>query len=77
MTDHIDRGCDREEQLREDALRDQALRAGLAGKTVSDSAINCKACDEPIPFARRYAVPGCQRCVCCESARELQKGQRL
>ncbi|GAB4209353.1 MAG: hypothetical protein Fur0019_16120 [Tibeticola sp.] len=70
MTDEIDRAQALEEQLRADALREQARRAALAGKTVADSAARCVACGEPIPLARRRAVPGCQRCVTCEVAAE-------
>lgn len=75
MTDDIDRAQDREQQLRADALRDQARRAGLAGKTMSDSATECIDCEAQIPEARRWAVPGCQRCVKCETAQERMKGR--
>ncbi len=73
MTDFFDRAQARELQLRDDALRDQARRAGLAGlaglagKTGADSATECIACDAQIPEARRWAVPGCQRCVKCQT----------
>lgn len=75
MTDDIDRASEREEQLRADALRDQARRAGLAGKTVADSAEYCEArgCGAPIPEARRRAVPGCKLCVACQAGAELKK----
>lgn len=73
MTDDIDRAQAREEQLRDDALRDQARRAGLAGKTMADSAMECIDCDAPIPKARRWAIPGCQRCVACQSISEQRK----
>ena len=71
MTDFFDRAQARELQLREDALRDQARRAGLAGKTGDDSATECD-CGALIPEARRWAVPGCQRCVKCQSIFEQQ-----
>ena len=82
MTDFFDRAQARELQLREDALRDQARRAGLAGKTVADSAHYCgenadsswPGCGEPIAQARREALPGCQFCVVCQARRE--KGKR-
>ena len=77
MTDDIDRAQDREQQLRADALRDQARRAGLAGKTGADSATECIDCDALIPEARRSAVPGCQRCVKCQTAYENKKGWPL
>lgn len=73
MTDDIDRAQDREQQLRADALRDQARRAGLAGKTMTDSATECMDCDALIPEARRWAVPGCQRCVKCQTIFEQKK----
>ena len=71
MTDFFDRAQALELQLREDALRDQARRAGLAGKTGADSATECD-CGALIPEARRWAVPGCQRCVKCQSIYEQQ-----
>lgn len=70
MTDDIDRAAEREQQLRDDALRDQARRAGLAGKTVADSATECDDCGEPIAQARRQAVPGVRLCVSCKSRLE-------
>ena len=70
MTDDIDRAQAREAELLADALRDHARRAGLAGKTVADSAEFCQACAEDIPDARRRAVPGVQFCVACQSRRE-------
>lgn len=75
MSDDIDRAQDREQQLRDDALRDQARRSGLAGKTMADSAAECTDCGEPIPQARRWAVPGCERCVECAAANEFKKGR--
>ena len=41
MTDDIDRAAQREAEMLADALRDQARRAGLAGKTEADSAAEC------------------------------------
>jgi len=67
MTDPFDRATEREEELRADALADQARRSGLAGKTVADSATECRLCDEPIPDARRHALPGVQTCIDCQS----------
>ena len=67
MTDPFDRATEREEELRADALAAQARRAGLAGKTAADSAARCRICDEPIPEARRRALPGVQTCVDCQA----------
>ncbi len=76
LTDDIDRAQAREAEILADALRDQALRAGLAGKTVADSAQVCQArgCGRPIPDTRRIAVPGVQLCVACQARREMSKG---
>lgn len=67
MTDLFDRATEREEQDRADALAEQARRAGLDGKTVDDSALVCRVCEEPIPEARRCALPGVQTCVDCQA----------
>ena len=76
MTDDIDRAQEREAQMLADALRDQARRSGLAGKTSADSAEYCQArgCGEEIPDARRQKVPGVQFCVACQARREKRKG---
>ncbi len=72
MSDDIDRASEREAQLLEDALSAQARRAGLHGKTVHDSARHCRDtdCGEPIPQARREALPGCRYCVRCQARRD-------
>jgi phage/conjugal plasmid C-4 type zinc finger TraR family protein len=64
--DVYDRATEIEEAQRDDALRAQRRRAGLDGKTVLDSAIECVLCDDPIPDDRRHAVPGVQLCVDCQ-----------
>ena len=71
MTDFCEEGAQREEENRADALALQSRRAGLAGKTVADSALSCAICDTAIPDARRRAVPGVQTCVDCQS--DLEK----
>lgn len=68
--DDVDRASHREAELLRDALRDQARRAGLAGKTAADSAESCHCCGEDIPAMRRRAVPGCQLCVVCKTRQE-------
>ncbi|MDD5176774.1 MAG: TraR/DksA family transcriptional regulator [Sterolibacterium sp.] len=70
MTDIFDRATEREEQNRQDALQAQARRAGLTGKTVADSATQCRVCDERIPTKRRRALPGVQTCVDCQTELE-------
>lgn len=65
---------------RDDAVNDQIevstaeaiararLRATAAAAAVS--AEFCADCDEPIPQARRDAIPGVQLCVACQSGRD-------
>lgn len=70
MTDIYDRASEVEEIARLDALRDQRRRAGLAGKTVADSAYDCSVYGEPIAEKRREAVPGVQTCIECQEELE-------
>ena len=72
MTDVFDRATEIEEATREDALDRQRRRAGLSGKTTDDSATVCSECEEPIPEARRQALPGVQTCVDCQSLIEAR-----
>ena len=37
-----------------------------------DSLTHCEACDEPIPEARRQAVPGVRLCVACQELEDEQ-----
>ena len=67
MSDPLDLAAEREAELRADALADQARRSGLAGKTVADSATECRLCDGLIPDARRHALPGVQTCIDCQT----------
>jgi phage/conjugal plasmid C-4 type zinc finger TraR family protein len=66
MTDIFDRAQEREEQMRQDALAEQARRAQ---PTTSESATHC-ACSRPIPEPRRQAVPGVQTCIECQTLLE-------
>jgi phage/conjugal plasmid C-4 type zinc finger TraR family protein len=67
VTDVFDRAQERDAQMLEDALVEQSRRAGLAGKTINDSARKCRVCDKVIPDARRRALPGVQTCVACQA----------
>lgn len=48
----------------------ERMRARNAHLTVGDSAEFCDECDEPIPEARRQAIPGVRLCVECQSGRD-------
>ncbi|MBU3030364.1 DksA/TraR family C4-type zinc finger protein [Paracoccus marinaquae] len=65
--------------VRDDAVNDQieistaeavARARQRAARAGGDSAEFCAECDEPIPEARRIAVPGVQLCTACQSGRD-------
>ena len=51
-----------------DELSRMRLRRGPAG----ESATFCIECDEPIPEARRRAIPGVKLCIECQLARDAR-----
>lgn len=63
MSDWADLAAEREQQLRDAALADQARRAGAPAAL---SAVLCAVCEAPLPEARRRALPGVQTCVACQ-----------
>jgi len=70
--DQFDRASQLEEQAREIAL------AQVLARTTPDieSAHFCIDCGVDIPEARRQAVPGCQRCIDCQTHHEQMRGMR-
>ncbi len=70
MTDIYDRAQELELRQREEALARQAEAARQRGASLS----HCYACGDEIPPLRREKVPGCTRCVHCQTAAE--KAQR-
>ena len=40
-------------------------------RAAGESATHCAECDDPIPEARRKAVPGCRLCIACQ--REMEE----
>jgi len=58
----------------DDTVKDAVLRA-RAETPRGESAEDCDECGEPIPEARRKALPGVRTCVACQSARDA--GRRL
>jgi phage/conjugal plasmid C-4 type zinc finger TraR family protein len=59
--DQFDRAQELDARFREQAL---LQHTGTRGTAVSR--LICTDCEEPIPAARREAVPGCHRCILCE-----------
>ena len=51
-----------------DASVDDAVRAARARLKPGQSRSECIDCGEPIPEARRQAMPGVTRCVSCQEA---------
>lgn len=49
---------------------EQTLKARQLPVATVASRVDCVRCDEPIPAARREAVPGVQLCVECQSMME-------
>lgn len=54
---------------------DQAIQAHRINRKAV-SAEYCEECCDPIPEARRIAVPGCQTCAECQGIIELKRKQR-
>ena len=68
MPDEIDRAQEANDLFQSDALAAHQRRAQQArpGQGLDE----CVDCGEPIPEARRRAVPGCQRCIDCQADSE-------
>lgn len=56
----------------EDELKRMQTRRGPVG----DSLSHCAECDEPIPEARRKAVPGVKLCIDCQNERDARPVMR-
>lgn len=50
----------------ENLFRRRAIDKARGRKFPGQSRAECDDCGEPIPEARRKAVPGCTRCVACQ-----------
>ncbi len=53
-----------------DATVEDAVRRARRQLAHGPGLAICEACDEPIPEARRAAVPGVRLCVACQQARD-------
>jgi phage/conjugal plasmid C-4 type zinc finger TraR family protein len=53
------------------SIQDEVERA-RSQLSNGESATHCEECDNPIPEARRKAIPGVRLCVACQSAQEKQ-----
>lgn len=64
MTDPIDKAQETEAQFTRQAIAAARTRPGI--RTYE----TCLDCGDPIPLARRQAVPGCERCIDCQEEYE-------
>lgn len=82
MTDVYDRAQEQDAMFLRHALEAQRRKAGAASGLVQSwehtSATECQDpnCDEPIPEARRRAVPGVQTCISCQQRDEAVKAKK-
>ncbi|ARC89735.1 DksA/TraR family C4-type zinc finger protein [Rhodovulum sp. MB263] len=51
-------------------IEDELNRMKARRAPVGDSLTDCAECGEPIPEARRQALPGVKLCVACQGARD-------
>lgn len=65
------RDGDVQEQI--DASVQDAVEAARRRLPAGESRTHCEVCEEPIPEARRKAVPGVRLCIGCQA--ELEKRQ--
>lgn len=56
-----------------DATVDDAVARARSHLSQGESAHNCDECGEPIPEARRLALPGVRYCVKCQSERDKRE----
>ena len=56
----------------EASIEDELQRMRARRSPDGDSRTHCAECEEPIPEARRRAVPGVKLCVDCQSERTSQ-----
>lgn len=55
-----------------DASIEDAVSRARSQLPRGESLTNCEACGNPIPGARREAIPGVRLCVACQAERDKQ-----
>jgi len=58
------------------SISDELKRLKARRRPSGDSLTHCAECEEPIPEARRAAIPGVKLCVDCASARDRRDAPR-
>ncbi|WP_104204705.1 DksA/TraR family C4-type zinc finger protein [Billgrantia saliphila] len=56
-----------------DSTVEDALQRARSELPRGESLTHCEECGEPIPQARREAMPGVRLCVACQSERDEQR----
>lgn len=56
-----------------DASVEDAVGRARSSLHTGESAAFCEECDEPIPQARRDAIPGVQLCITCQADAEKKQ----
>ncbi|GAB2501347.1 DksA/TraR family C4-type zinc finger protein [Arenimonas alkanexedens] len=56
-----------------DATVKDGIKRARSQLPTGPSLSRCEECDDPIPEARRQALPGVRLCVPCQSARDQQQ----
>lgn len=51
---------------------DEAVQRARSKLPRGESLTHCEECDEPIPEARRKALPGVRLCIACQSAKDKE-----
>ena len=54
----------------EASIQDELARLKARAQPVDESLTECAECGEPIPEARRRALPGVKLCIECQNARD-------
>ncbi len=60
----------------EASISDELARMRASKRPVGESLSHCAECEEPIPEARRAAVPGVKLCLDCQQERDGAVRQR-
>lgn len=60
----------------EASIKDELARMKAGRQPVGESLKQCAECEEPIPAARRRAIPGVKLCIDCQQERDGAQGAR-
>ena len=60
----------------EASIQDELARLKARKGPVGDSLTHCADCEDPIPAARRAAIPGVKLCIDCQTERQGAQTRR-